>query len=161
MFVVHNLTQRTVTFFQNLPCSWTLWMLLSLPQLVTNHFLVSLPKKQQYDMEQPFGHLWWPLKHQSADYMNLVANWVDLFNVVTVLFSLYHPYITLLILVYYLLWYYLYYFLWHITLLILVYYYLLILIYSSYLVILTVTVFCKFFIYICWKKSFAVSFFQK
>ena len=26
------------------------------PQLVRNHFLESLPKKQQDDMVQPFGH---------------------------------------------------------------------------------------------------------
>ena len=31
-------------------------------------FLVSLPKKQQVDMVQPFGHFRWSLKHQSPDY---------------------------------------------------------------------------------------------
>ena len=30
-------------------------MLLSQPQLVRNHVLVSLPKKEQDDMVQPFG----------------------------------------------------------------------------------------------------------
>ena len=56
LFVIYNLTQRTVKFFQNLLYSWTLWVLLSRPQLVRNHFLVSLPTKQQNEMVQPFGH---------------------------------------------------------------------------------------------------------
>ena len=53
---VHNLTQRTVKFFQNLLRSWTPWVLLSRPQLVRNHFLVPLPKKQQDDTVQPLVH---------------------------------------------------------------------------------------------------------
>ena len=44
-----------VKLFQNLLCSWTPWELLSWSQLVRNYFLVSLPKKQQVDMVQPFG----------------------------------------------------------------------------------------------------------
>ena len=66
--VFHNLTQRTMKFFQNLLCSWTPWVLLSRPQLVRNHFLVSLPKKKQDDMLQPFVHFRWSLKRQSSDY---------------------------------------------------------------------------------------------
>ena len=67
--VVHNFAQQTVTFFQNLVCLWTPWVLLSRLQLVRNHFLVSLPKKQQVDVVQPSGHIRWSLKHQSpADY---------------------------------------------------------------------------------------------
>ena len=49
-FVVHNLTKQTVMLFQNLLCSWTPWVLLSQPQLLRNHFLMSLPKKQQDDI---------------------------------------------------------------------------------------------------------------
>ena len=55
-------------FFQNLLCWWTLWLLLSRPQIVRNHFLVQLPKKQQ-DMEQPFGWFQWILKCQSSNYL--------------------------------------------------------------------------------------------
>ena len=57
LFVVHNFAQQTVTFFQNLLCLWTPWVLLSRLQLVKNHFLASLPKKQQVDVVQPFGHI--------------------------------------------------------------------------------------------------------
>ena len=59
MFVVHNLTEWTVKYFQSLFSSWTPCVLLSRPQLVRNHFLVSLPKKQQVDIVQPFGHFRW------------------------------------------------------------------------------------------------------
>ena len=45
--LVHNLTQRTVKFLQNLLYPWNPWNLLSRPQLVRNHFLVSLPKNQE------------------------------------------------------------------------------------------------------------------
>ena len=45
-----NLTEQTGKIFQNLLCSWTPSVLLPRPQLVRNHFLVSLPKKQQDDM---------------------------------------------------------------------------------------------------------------
>ena len=68
LLVVHNLTQRTVKFFQNLLCLWAPWVLLSRSQLVRNHSLVSLPKKQQDDMVQPFGHFRWSLKRQSPDH---------------------------------------------------------------------------------------------
>ena len=46
-------------------------MLLSRPQLVRNHFLVSLPKKQQDDMVQLFGHCRCSLKRQSPDYSTM------------------------------------------------------------------------------------------
>ena len=68
LLVVHNLTQRTVKFFQNFLCSWTSWVLLSRPQLVRNHFLASLPKRRQDDMFQPVAHFRWSLKRQSSDY---------------------------------------------------------------------------------------------
>ena len=42
-------------------------MLQSRPQLVGNHFLVSLPEKQQDFMMQPFGHFRLSLKRQSAN----------------------------------------------------------------------------------------------
>ena len=44
-------------------------MLLSRLQLVRNHCLMSLSKKQQVDMGEPFGHFWWSLKHPSPDYI--------------------------------------------------------------------------------------------
>ena len=56
-------------FFQNLLCLWTPWELLSWFQLVRNHFLRSLPKKQQLDMVQPFGLFWWSFKSQTPDYI--------------------------------------------------------------------------------------------
>ena len=31
--------------------------------------MVALPKKQQVDMVQSFGHFWWGLKHPSPDYI--------------------------------------------------------------------------------------------
>ena len=71
MFVIHNLTRRTVKFFQNLRCSWIPWVLLSRHQLVRNHFLMLLSKKQQDGLVQPFVHLRWSLKRQSPDYINL------------------------------------------------------------------------------------------
>ena len=40
---------------------------LSRPQLVRDHFLLSLPKKQQVDMVQPFGHFRGSLKRQSPN----------------------------------------------------------------------------------------------
>ena len=64
----HYVTQRTVRFFQNLLCSWTVSVLLSQPQLVRKHFLLSSSKKQQDDMVQPFTHFRGSLKHQSTDY---------------------------------------------------------------------------------------------
>ena len=67
LFVVYNLTQQTMKFFQNLLCSLTPWVLLSQSQLVRNHFLVSLPKKEQDYMEQPFGHFRWSLQRQSPE----------------------------------------------------------------------------------------------
>ena len=42
-------------------------MLLSQPQLVRNDFFVSLPKKQQEDMVQPFGHFRCNLERQSRE----------------------------------------------------------------------------------------------
>ena len=59
-------------FSQNLLWSWTPWVLLFRPQLVRNHFLVSLLKKQQADIVQPFGHFRWSLKRQSPDYLTLM-----------------------------------------------------------------------------------------
>ena len=47
IFVIHNLTQRAAKFFQNFLCSWTPSVLLPQPQLVRNHFLVSLPKNNK------------------------------------------------------------------------------------------------------------------
>ena len=70
--LVHNLTQQTGKFSQNLLCLWTLWVLLSRPQLVRNHVLVSLPQKQQDGMVQPFGHFWSSLKRQSPDYFQRI-----------------------------------------------------------------------------------------
>ena len=67
LIIVHNLTQRTVKVFQNLLCSWNPWVLLSRSQLV-NPFLVSLPKKQQVNMTQAFGHFQWSLKCWSPNY---------------------------------------------------------------------------------------------
>ena len=52
--------QRIVNIFQNLLCSWTPWVVLS------------LPKEQQDDMVQPFGHFRRDLKRQAPDYLPLL-----------------------------------------------------------------------------------------
>ena len=75
LFVVHNLTLK---FFRNLLCSWTPCVLLTQPQLLRNHFLVSLPKKQQDDMVQPFGHFQWSLRGQSPGYDMFQESWICL-----------------------------------------------------------------------------------
>ena len=66
--VAHNPTQRTETFFQNSLFSWNSWVLLSPSQLLRNHFLVSLPKKQQFHMAQPFDHFRWSFKRHRPSY---------------------------------------------------------------------------------------------
>ena len=78
LFVVHNLTQQTVIFFQNLLCLWTRWVFLSRPQLERNHFLVPLPKMQQVYMVQPFVHFRRSLKSHSLDYRGTFRIMYDL-----------------------------------------------------------------------------------
>ena len=52
---------------------WTHGHLGSRPELVRNHFLVSLLKKQQVYIVQPLGHFLWSLKSQSLDYNQLYS----------------------------------------------------------------------------------------
>ena len=72
LLVVHNLTQRTVKFFQNFLCSWTSWVLLSRPQLVRNHFLASLSKRW-------YVATCWslPMKLETSELRLLYKNFID------------------------------------------------------------------------------------
>ena len=82
LFVAYDLTQGTGKFFENSLYTWTPWVLLSQSQLVRNHFLVSLPKKQQVHMVQLFGHYRWRLKRQFVSLIELkmyglIAYWTN------------------------------------------------------------------------------------
>ena len=65
LFIILLNEQRN---FSKINCVHRPFGLLSRPQLVRNHFLVTLPKRQQVDMVQRFGHFRWSLKRQSPDY---------------------------------------------------------------------------------------------
>ena len=82
LFVAYDLAQGTGKFFENSLYTWTPWVLLSQSQLVRNHFLVSLPKKQQVHMVQLFGHYRWRLKRQFVSLIELkmyglIAYWTN------------------------------------------------------------------------------------